>query len=769
MAGEIKISGLASGIAFDELVSKMIEAESFQARKLETWKKTWQVKIDTLKELSARVQSLTASNNILKQASSFITRLASSTNNSVADIAVDSTAMVGSYKVEVADKVKHKLGSTGINDISHSLSGSINFIDASGSINTMGATGDSVQDLVNEINANSSIYGFSADIQNDGSSYNQYRLILTSLKAGSDGSIKIIQDNSGLSLNKGSFDDTFEGDTALANIFTPTGAYTGHTSKRINFSIETGGSLDSGNVRIRWEDPAEGRSGVVTVPNSGSSITLFQGLTIDVDNINNTVTRGQMFSLDVYAPDIQVAQDRGLAQSAQMTHNGLSSNNAIVTNTDGVFQYTYRGVESSIINVPAGTTLTGLVKLINEAPGNPGIRASVINDGMGTAQSFHLILTGVDSGAANQITIVDSTLSNMTDNDFQVTRQATNAIIKIDDFPLGDNNWIQRSSNLVTDIITGASIRLKDIGVVNFTITNNEEDMADKVQSFIDEYNTLLDYIDEITKVVLDSEGKSDIDQAGVLTGNYAVNMLRSSLRGFVGSRASGFSADNDIYSLLTQVGLSSSTNGRINFEREEFKRALNENPEDLIKLFSAQREGSLDNNNFIYIAGTNDTKSGIYDFNVNYDPLGNITFVSYKDKVTGKTYTSTGNTDIRISENGKTFTVFAGSARGAAIQTVGNNSTVETFSLTVKDGKSLSFDEELKKLFDENSGITKVLEKNYENIIRNIDVRIDREMMRVEQVRKRLEKRFANLEVNMQNWNGQMERLQQQLGQLQK
>ena len=775
MAGDIKISGLASGIAFDELVAKMVEAESYQARKLEEWKKTWQVKVDTLKELSARVQSLQASNDILKQAATFITRLASSTNSNVADIAVDSTATVGSYKLEVADKVKHKLGSTGVSDrnttqidsLDGYIDGTLKYIDAQGAEQEVDFTGLTLDEILAEINPNSAIYGFTAEIQNDGSDFNQYRLVLTSNVAGSEGQIKILEDNTGLKLKDGSYDSEFESNTDIVDKLKPGGTYTGHTSKRLNFTVVTGGDLSSGNVRIRWEDPTDGRSGIVTVPKDSTSVTLFQGLTIDISEPSGNVSNGQQFSLDVYAPDIQLGQDRGLAQSAQVTHQGLSSNNAFVTTADGQFQYSYRGVESSVINVPANTTLDGLVRLINEAPGNPGVRASIINDGMGTAQSFHLVLTGIDSGAANQITILNSNLSNMDDTQFDVTRQATNAVIKIDDFPLGSDNWIQRSTNLVTDIIPGASVRLKDTGVVNFTVTNNEDDMADKVQSFVDEYNALLDYIDEITKVVLDSEEKAVISQAGVMTGNYAVNMLRSALRGFVGSRASGFSGDDDVYSLLTQVGMESSTNGRIDFDRDEFKRALNTNPDDVIKLFSAQRDGSLDNNNFIYIAGTNDTQSGIYDFTVNYDASGNISFVSYLDKTTGKTYSTNNPSEIRISTDGKNFTVFGGGARGAAIQGVGDLNGSQTFTLTVKDGKALSIDDELKRLFDENTGLTKVLEKNYENIIRNIDVRIDREMMRVDQIRKRLEMRFANLEVHMQNWNGQMERLQQQIAQL--
>jgi flagellar capping protein FliD len=73
----------------------------FQARKLEAWKKTWVDKVDTLRDLSHRVNSLQTANNALRVASSFITRMASSTNSTVADIAVDSTALLGSYKNDI--------------------------------------------------------------------------------------------------------------------------------------------------------------------------------------------------------------------------------------------------------------------------------------------------------------------------------------------------------------------------------------------------------------------------------------------------------------------------------------------------------------------------------------------------------------------------------------------------------------------------------------------------------------------------------------------
>ena len=764
MSGSITMSGLASGIPFDELVAKMVEAETFQARKLEAWKQTWVSKVDTLRDLSHRVNALQTANDALRVASSFITRMATSTNSNVADIAVDSTALIGNYELRVAEQVRHRTGSTGVAD-----GATIGGVDGILEIRV----GDELREI--DVSANMTLAELqaaintqsgglvNANIMNDGSTFNANRLVLTSSVSGRAGTITFGQDDTGLMFGQRSQDSQFEGADAnvINDAITQTGNYTGHVSKRINFTVQISG----GETRIRWEDPTEGRSGTVAVPQGGGTVTLPQGLEFTVNDMA-ALRNGQQFSLDVFAPDIQMGQDRGLAQSAQIAHNGLSSNRAIVTTVGGVFQYSYRGIDSPVINVPENTTLEGLVRLINEQPGNPGVRASIINDGMGTATSFHLVLTGVDSGAANQIEIRQATLTAIQDDQFQTIRQATNALIKVDGFPIGDDNWIQKSSNLITDIIGGASIRLRDVGTTNFTITNDDEDMADKVQAFVDEYNALMDFIDEITRVVLDAEGQSDINAAGILTGNYAVNMLRSALRRFIGIRAVGFDADRDVFSLLTQVGIRSNDQRRIDFDRDEFRNALNSNPEALIKLFSADGEGALDNNNFIFRSGTSETRAGIHRFSVEYNDLGQISRVSYTDS-TGQTFSSDNPSEIRISsDNPNVFTVMAGSARGAAIEAVAgmNPNTTQTFNLTVKDGKGKTFHEELNRLFDENTGLTKVIERNYELIIRNIDRRIDRENMRVLQVKRRLEMRFARLEVNMSIWNGQMERLQQQL-----
>jgi flagellar hook-associated protein 2 len=417
--------------------------------------------------------------------------------------------------------------------------------------------------------------------------------------------------------------------------------------------------------------------------------------------------------------------------------------------------------------------------LINDGSSKPGVRASVINDGMGR---FHLILTGVDSGAANQIEIKQSTMQHMDISEFSVTRQATNALIKLDGFPPDPDTWIQSASNLVTDIIPGASVRLRDVGTANFTITNDDNAMADKIQAFVDEFNALLEFIDEITRVVLDENNEAVTDASGVLVGNYGVNMLRGIMRNFIAMRATGFHQDHNLLFLLPQVGVRSPSrylgmgvtgadrnlgNRGIEFDRDLFREVLNRNPNDVISLWTADRQPAISNSNFNFISGTSTTQAGIYRFTVRRDDENSVPMIEYHCSVTNQTFSSE-NGDI-IYGNG-TFTIINGGARGAAIQIAGNlgpGATETNFTLQIKDGQAKTFNAELERLFHPETGITNIIKNNYESIIRTLEQRIDRENQRVLQVQRRLEMRFSRLEVNMSIWNGQMDRVQAQVSSL--
>jgi len=83
-------------------------------------------------------------------------------------------------------------------------------------------------------------------------------------------------------------------------------------------------------------------------------------------------------------------------------HAGVAAATTVVNGSgvDQTFQYSYEGVQRDIV-VPDGTDLTALAGLINADAGNPGVTASVWDDG----GNFRLVLSDNNTGRVNNITV----------------------------------------------------------------------------------------------------------------------------------------------------------------------------------------------------------------------------------------------------------------------------------------------------------------------------------------------------------------------------
>lgn len=72
----------------------------------------------------------------------------------------------------------------------------------------------------------------------------------------------------------------------------------------------------------------------------------------------------------------------------------------VITTDTGLFEYSYKGKTRSV-NVPKGTTVEGLIKLINNDSKNPGVRAQIIQG----ADGLTFQLRGMDTGKSNAVVI----------------------------------------------------------------------------------------------------------------------------------------------------------------------------------------------------------------------------------------------------------------------------------------------------------------------------------------------------------------------------
>ncbi|UZP68922.1 flagellar filament capping protein FliD [Desulfovibrio mangrovi] len=485
-----------------------------------------------------------------------------------------------------------------------------------------------------------------------------------------------------------------------------------------------------------------------------------------------TATTDSKASEGVYK--IEVGQ---LAKNSMWTYNtGFASKTAKV-NTSGAnqtFQYTYKGKQRTL-TVASNTTVEGLVNLINSDPQNPGVKAALIKNG----DQYNLQIRGMGLGAANALSIDAGTnLTNLQAPDSPLTnwnyQAAQNALIRVNDWPAG--SFIESSSNTVSEVIEGLTINLKDVGTTQLTVGTDLEKIKQNIQDFVDGMNAVRTKMLELTKV--DSNAKAsdpndessqfDAEKGSVLTGNYGVQLLSSRLKLAVSGRAEGFDyysdangGEGDYYSTLAHIGIltvadqSDKDNGLLRVDMEKLDEALAKDPTAVAELFAADGIGTTDSQDFSFYSQVKGiTKPGIYDVSYDVDATGNI----INAKIGGQ--------NAKVDQNTHQISSLTGDSRGMVIQV--NNLVAGSYSDTVrlKQGKAGQMDALLKDVLS-SDGTLKIIEKNYEDIMDEIDKKIERETSRIIRWERSMRLKFARLESTLTKYNGQMESLNKQVAQL--
>lgn len=284
--------------------------------------------------------------------------------------------------------------------------------------------------------------------------------------------------------------------------------------------------------------------------------------TVESSN-NSIVTASATSSASVGTYEIVV---QTLAQSHKIAADGVAAETT--TLTGGLFKFTVAGGAEESITITGGvTTLSDLRTEINNL--NAGVTATIINDGSPT-DPYRLILTSDETGASNDIVITQ----NDTGLNFATTLQAAqDAVIMVDSLS------ISRSSNTISDVITGVTLELKstDVGeTVILTLSNDTKDIADKVEALVSAYNAVALHIK--TNNRYDTESKT----AQPLYGESAARTMLSSLRRLLGSKIAGLP---DTMNRLIYVGIETE-GGLLKFDRDDFKEAIADDFNGVINLF---------------------------------------------------------------------------------------------------------------------------------------------------------------------------------------
>ncbi len=245
-------------------------------------------------------------------------------------------------------------------------------------------------------------------------------------------------------------------------------------------------------------------------------------------------------------------------------------------------------INGQTVTIAATDTLNSIRDKINATP-NIGVQAGVVQV---DATNYRLVLTKSQSGAT-QIAFVDnnSALTNLgllaggVANTIQAAQDAQFTINGIS---------VSRSTNTVTDVVPGLTLNLKKAGTalsplsVNLEVKNDTEKAVSAVQAYVDQYNSLMDFIADKTSYDKDKK------VGGALFGDAGVYQLQSSLRQSATAAVPGLPAT---LNNLAQVGVSTGVYGspdgkagKLTFDAQKLRDMLNSNRDGVAKLFGAQR-----------------------------------------------------------------------------------------------------------------------------------------------------------------------------------
>ena len=456
-----------------------------------------------------------------------------------------------------------------------------------------------------------------------------------------------------------------------------------------------------------------------------------------------------------------------LAQSDKQIHTGIDDDEtALITTGDAIFSYTYDGNTIDIDVTDDQTTLNDLADYINDDPSNPGVIASVLDDGLGTSTSFHLILNGKSTGSDYGITIntgspeLTGFLAANFDNS---THEAQDAEITIDGYPSG--SYITRSSNTIGDVISDVSLNLTGLGTATITINTDTATIKENINTLIDGFNEIREYIKDVTSY------DTDTDEAGILLGNYGADIVKSNLNEIMASPATGFRDDDDTYINLMQVGIStdvddgSETQGLLVIDEAVLDEALADDPQAVADLFADYYTGRSVHSDIVYDSHiTGITEAGTYEIYFNHtDPTvdGNVQMRIKDGEWHDATWSASTNTitgDYGYPEAGLVVEITDTS------QTISKSDPGE---VDLKLGILGTLKEELDNLTNSSTGPMSVLQENYQDIINSIEEKIEREENRITLYQQRLETRYARLEALLTELNGQSSMLSSQIQQL--
>lgn len=312
----------------------------------------------------------------------------------------------------------------------------------------------------------------------------------------------------------------------------------------------------------------------------------------------------------------QVTVDQ-LAKSMKVASSAMDDSTAL--GETGTFTLSAADGTATTFSVTSGMTLSDVASAISAKSSTTGVDATLVKVSTG---SYKLVLTSANTGqaitakAASGDDVLNSIGLTGSDGSFtNVVQAAQSAQITL------DGTTITRSSNTMSDVISGVTLNLDATSAsgdsLTLTVGENVSGVESAVQSFISSYNSLHEYL-----ATQESETNGTVSSTAYLFADTTLRSMNSELGTLLtGSSASGSSnGSSSAISYLAQLGVTLNSSNELTLNSSTLSSALSSNPSAVQDFFQSSFTTS---DSSLSLISNKSTVSGSFTLNITASASG--------------------------------------------------------------------------------------------------------------------------------------------------
>lgn len=321
---------------------------------------------------------------------------------------------------------------------------------------------------------------------------------------------------------------------------------------------------------------------------SGTSILANKASSSNTAFVSATGTSGAVAGNYTISNITALAQSQKLVAAGQATTTtaigaGSSTTLTIDLGTTSGTTFTSNANPSfDVVIDSTNNTLAGIRDAINAA--NGGVTATIVNDGNAT-NPYRLVLSSTDTGADQSMQIVvtgDATLQGLLNYDPAGTKNLTQTTVAQDAAFNVDGVAVVKSSNTVTDVISGVTLDLNAVnptGSVTVSVTSDTASAKTAVEAFVTAYNDLQ------AEIAKQTDSGVNGGTAGALASDSLTRQIQSQVRDELNKTPTGITGVNKS---LSSIGVSFQTDGTLALDATKLDTAIQTDSTNVSDLFSS-------------------------------------------------------------------------------------------------------------------------------------------------------------------------------------